>query len=66
MGFDGLSELRFRSGEEVSPKRDIGINCDVCVETSSRQGLCVVLGEGVTRPGERISPKRDDVLMLFF
>ena len=22
------------------------------------------LGESVTRPGERISPKRDDVLML--
>ena len=39
----------------------------VCfVEYSSRQGLCVVLGEGVTRPGERISPKRDNVMRLLF
>ena len=39
----------------------------VCfVEYSFRRGLCVVLGEGVTRPSERISPKRDDVLMILF
>jgi len=59
---EGLAQARrSRSGEKVSPKRDIGISCDVFVETSSRRGLCVVLGKGVTRPGERISPKREDL-----
>jgi len=39
----------------------------VCfVEYSSRRGFGVVLGECVARPGDRISPKRDDVLMLLF
>jgi len=36
---------------------------DFFVEYSSRRGMCVVLSEGVTRPGERISPKRDNVMM---
>ena len=38
----------------------------IFVATSSRRGLCVVLGEGVTRPGERISPKQDNVTWLLF
>jgi len=39
----------------------------VCfVEYSSRRGLCVVLSEGVACPGERISPKRDNVMRPLF
>ena len=39
---------------------------DCFVEYSFRRCLCVVLSEGVTRPGERILPKRDNVMMLLF
>jgi len=39
----------------------------VCfVEYSSRRGFVVVLGECVARPGERISPKRDNLMLLLF
>ena len=39
----------------------------VCVvEYSSRRGLGVVLGEYVARPGEEISPKRDNVMLWLF
>jgi len=39
----------------------------VCfVEDSSRRGVGMVLGKCVARPGGRISPKRDDELMLLF
>ncbi|QCE03109.1 hypothetical protein DEO72_LG8g1130 [Vigna unguiculata] len=44
-------------GESDSPKRVFEVQWCCFVETSSRRGLCVVLGKGVTRPGERISPK---------
>jgi len=37
---------------------------DGFVEYSSRRGLCVVLSEGVTRPGERILPKQVNVTVL--
>ena len=36
------------------------------MEYSSRRGFGVVLGECVARPGEGISLKRHDVLMLLF
>ena len=39
---------------------------DVFVEYSSKRGLCVVLSEVVTRPSERISPKRDNVMWPLF
>ena len=48
-----LSEFSKRSG-------------DVFVEYSSRRGLCVVSSQGVTRPGEKISPKRDNVMRPLF
>jgi len=39
----------------------------VCfVEYSSRRGFVVVLGKRVARPGERISPKRDNLMLLLF
>jgi len=39
----------------------------VCfVEYSSRRGFGVVLGECVARPGEGISPKRDNVRLWLF
>ena len=39
----------------------------VCfVEDSSRRGVRVVLGECVARPCGKISPKRDDELLLLF
>jgi len=39
---------------------------DFFVEYSSKRGLCVILSEGVTRPGEKSSPKRDNVVRPLF
>jgi len=36
------------------------------IESSSKRGLGVILGDCVARPGEEISPQRDDVRWLLF
>ncbi|QCE04306.1 hypothetical protein DEO72_LG8g2342 [Vigna unguiculata] len=38
--------------------------CDISPRREARFMCC--LGEGVTRPGERISPKRDNLTLLLF
>jgi len=56
-----------RLGESGSPKRVREVFFFVCVvEYSSRRGLGVVLSECVARPGEGISPKRDNVTLWLF
>jgi len=55
-----------RIGESGSPKRVLDVCSYMFVEDLSRRGVGVVLGECVARPGERISPKRDDGLMILF
>jgi len=40
---------------------------DVClIESSFRRGVCVNLSDGMAHPSERISPKRDNVMMPLF
>ena len=56
-----LSDGHSRLGESGSPKRVQEVNWCIFVESSSRRGLCVILSEGGTRPGEKSSSKRDNV-----
>jgi len=43
---------------DISPKREVVPHLS---GSSFRQGVGVTLSDGAARPGERISPKRDNV-----
>ena len=61
-----LSYEHSRLGKGGSPKQVHKVEL-MHFSSNPRPGeVCVVLSEGVTRPGERISPKRDNVMICCF
>jgi len=45
---------------------EVAMRIDVGLIVSSLGEVCVNLSDGMARPGERNSPKRDNVMMLLY
>jgi len=46
---------------------EVAMRNDGClIESSFRRGVCVNLSDGMARPGKRISPKKDNMMMPLF